>query len=142
MCSCPEYAAQQCSCCCGSLYVFACCFGGFVSYVHVYPSPFLSSGGLSVRGFYQIKPTLNCLTHLDVLHENHCLRGYWGGCRKHTGFNLISTDFSLRCTLCTHIWGWTEMLQRNKFYSLGSLYSQIGANVSLKRQSSSVCRRG
>lgn len=34
--------------------------------------------GLSVRGFYQIKPTLNCLTHLDVLHENHCLRGYWG----------------------------------------------------------------
>lgn len=53
--------------------------GGFVSYVHVYPSPFLSSGGLSVRGFYQIKPTLNCLTHLDVLHENHCLRGYWGG---------------------------------------------------------------
>lgn len=68
--------------------------------------------------------------------------GLLGGCRKHTGFNLISTDFSLRCTLCTHIWGWTEMLQRNRFYSLGSLYSQIGANVSLKRQSSSVCRRG
>lgn len=115
--------------------------GGFVSYVHVYPSPFLSSGGLSARVFAKSNQ------HWTVWHIWMCcmkitVSGATGGCRKHTGFNLISTDFSLRCTLCTHIWGWTEILQRNKFYSLGSFYSQIGANVSLKRQSSSVCRRG